>query len=98
VGILRQCPLVGLGVLGLLQLHLEALGAHLEAVHRLDGNLGRVRIVERDEAKALGQAGLLVDEHLGRDHIAEGQERGGQIRVGELLRQMVDEKVAALGS
>lgn len=79
------------GVLGLLQLDLEALGAHLESVHRLDGHLGRIRIVERNEAKALRQASLFVDEHLGGDDVAKGQERGGQVRVCKLLRQMVNE-------
>ena len=43
--------------------------------------------------EALGQVGLLVDEDLGGDDGAEGLEGGDQVRVGELLRQVVDEEV-----
>lgn len=67
-------------------------------MHRLDGGLRRGHVVERHEAEALGQVGLLVDEHLGGDHVAEGEERRRQVRVGELLRQVVDEQVATLGT
>lgn len=39
--------LVGLGcILGLLQLHLETLRAHLKAIHGLDGHLCRFRIIK----------------------------------------------------
>lgn len=87
--------LVRLGhVLGFLQLHLEPFRADLEAVHPLDRSIrGRGR-VKGHEAEALGQIRLLVDEHLGRDHVAERCERGGQVGVRELLRQVVDEQVA----
>lgn len=91
--------LVRLGdVLGLLQLHLEALRADLKAVHSLDGRIRRRGRVKGHEPKALGQIRLLVDEDLRGDHGAKGRERGGEILVGELLRQVVDEQVAAVGT
>lgn len=37
-----------------------------------------------------------IDEHLRANHIAERQEHLHQLGVAELLRQMVDEQVAAL--
>lgn len=79
-------------------MHFESLGADLEAVHRLDGGLSGRAVVERHESEALGQVGLLVDEHLGRHDVSERHEGRCEIRVGELLRQMVDEQVAALGA
>uniref|UniRef100_A0A1I8IP16 Anti_prolifrtn domain-containing protein n=1 Tax=Macrostomum lignano TaxID=282301 RepID=A0A1I8IP16_9PLAT len=89
---------VGPGLaLGPLELHLEPLGANLEAVHRLDGRGSRGRVVEADEAEALALVGGPVYVHLGRDHRAERGEHLGQFRVAELLRQVVDEQVAAVG-
>lgn len=79
-------------------MHFESLGADLEAVHRLNGGLSGRAVVERHEAEALGQVGLLVDEHLGRHHMSERHEGRREIRVGEFLRQMVDEQVAAFRS
>lgn len=65
---------------------LQPLGADLKTVHRLDGRVGRVRIVVGHEAEALGQVGLLIDEHLGRQDVAERQKCRREIRVNELLR------------
>lgn len=39
-----------------------------------------------------------VDENFATDDVAEGQEHLHQLRVSELLRQVVDEEVAALGA
>lgn len=39
-----------------------------------------------------------VHEDLGRDDVPKGQEHLQDLRVGELLRQVVDEDVAALGT
>lgn len=79
-------------------MHFQPLGADLETVHRLDGGLRRGNVVERHKAEALGQVGLLIDEHLGGHHVAEREERRRQIGIGELLRQVVDEQVATLGT
>lgn len=86
------------GLLRPLQLHLEPLGADLEAVHGGDRGLRRRGVLEGHEPEALGQVRLFVYEHLRGYHGAEGQEGGGQVDVGELLRQVVDEEVAALGT
>ena len=47
--------------------------------------MGRLVGGEGHKAKALGQVGLLVDEHLGGDDSAEGLERLAEVRVSELL-------------
>ena len=49
--------------------------------------MGRLVGGEGHKAKALGQVGLLVDEHLGGDNGAEGLERLAEVRVSELLRK-----------
>lgn len=46
--------------------------------------------------EALGEVGLLVDEDLGGDDVAEGAEGLCEVRVRELLRQVVDEQVGPL--
>ncbi len=48
--------------------------------------------------EALGQVGLLVDEDLGRDDAAEGIEGLEEVRIGELLREVVDEEVGPVGT
>lgn len=65
-------------------------------MHALDRGVRGGGRVKGDETETLGQIRLLVDEHLGRDHVAERCERGGQVRVRELLRQVVDEQIAAV--
>lgn len=77
-------------------MNFESFCTYLKAVHGLDGGLRRRRVVVRHEAEAFGQIGLLVYEYFGRNHVAEGQERGRQVRVRELLGQVIDEQVAAL--
>ncbi len=48
--------------------------------------------------EALALVGGAVDEDLGADDVAEGQEHLHELGVAELLRQVVDEEVAALGA
>ena len=48
--------------------------------------------------EALGQIGLLVDEDLGADDVAEGVEGLEEVGVAELLGQVVDEQVGAVGA
>ena len=48
--------------------------------------------------EALGQIGLLVDEDLGADDVAEGVEGLEEVGVAELLGQVVDEQVGAVGT
>ena len=86
INILHSQSLIWLGgIFWPLQLHLEPLGADLVAVHGLDGGVGRLVGGEGHKAKALGQVGLLVNEHLGGDDGAEGLERLAEVRVSELL-------------
>ena len=80
------------------QLNLQSLHPDLESVHRLDRRLGARRVVEADEAEALALVGGAVDEHLGADDVAEGEEHLHQLGVPKLLGQVVDEQVAALGA
>ena len=47
--------------------------------------------------EALALVGGPVDEDLGADDVAEGQEHLHQLGVAKLLREVVDEEVAALG-
>lgn len=67
----------------------------MEAVHGLYGGLGGGSVVVRDETETLGEVRLFVYEHFGRDHVAEREEGRRQICVCELLREMVNEQVAA---
>ena len=55
-------------------------------------------ILESKLTEALGEVGLLVDEHLGADDVAERVERLEEVRVAELLGQVVDEQVRAVGA
>ena len=48
--------------------------------------------------EALALVGGAVDVHLGGEHGAERYEHLRELRVAELLRQVVDEQVAALGA
>lgn len=76
-------------------MNFESLCTYLEAVHGLYGGLRGRRVVVGHEPEALGEVGLFVYEHFGRDHVAERQERGREVGVCELLRQVVYEQVAA---
>ena len=46
--------------------------------------------------EALALVGGSIDEHLGGDDVSERQEHLHQLSVAELLRQVVDEEIAAL--
>ena len=46
--------------------------------------------------EALALIGRAVDVDLGADDVAKGQEHLGELSVSELLREVVDEKVAPL--
>ena len=58
----------------------------------------KARKIKRHKAKTLGQIRLLVNKHFGGDHTAKWQKSRGEVCVGELLRQVVNEQVAAFGS
>ena len=78
--------------------YLESLHSDLESVHGPDGCLCTGRIIKADEAEALALVGGPVNEHLGADHVPEGQEHLHQLSVPKLLGQVVDEQVAPLRS
>ena len=48
--------------------------------------------------EALALVGGSINEHLGGDHISERKEHLHQLSIAKLLRQVVDEEVAAFGS
>jgi len=48
--------------------------------------------------EAFALIGRSVDEDLGADDVAEGQEHLHQFRVPELLGQVVDEEIAPFGT
>ena len=96
-GWFQQFDLIGAAsVLGSLELNLQPLHSDLEAIHGLDGGLGTRLVVETDEAEALALVGGPVYEDLAADDVAEGEEHLHQLRVSKLLRQMVNEEVAAI--
>lgn len=70
---------------GPFQLYFQPFGPDLEPVHRRDGVLGRLDVIERHKAETLGQVRLLVYEHLGGYDGAEREECRRQIGVGEFL-------------
>ena len=86
------------GVLRPLQLHLQSLGSDLEPVHGLDGTLGRERVVKADKPEALAEVCVLVNEDFGADDAAEGLEHLNEVRVLHVIREVVYEEVAALGT
>ena len=48
--------------------------------------------------KALAEVGLLVDEDLCGDNVTEGHEHLHEVLVAELLGEVVDEQVGAVGA
>ena len=95
----QPTPLVRLRrVLWPFQLNLQSLHPNLEPVHSLDCRLGTCRVVEADKSEALALVGRPVDEHLRADDVAKGEEHLHELGVAELLGQVVDEEVAALGA
>lgn len=65
---------------------------------RVRASLSRVRPVLRGLTEALALVGGAVNEYLGADDVTEGKEHLHQLRVAELLRQVVNEEVATLGA
>jgi hypothetical protein len=93
------CHLVRtIGILRPFELDLEPLHSNLEAVHGPDGRLGAGGIVKADKAKAFALVGGPVNEDLGADDVAKGEEHLHELRVSELLGQVVDEQVAPFRS
>lgn len=78
-----------------LMLHLEALVANLVTIHLLNGTLGGVRRVIRDEAESLGFARVPIDINLGRYDIPKRSKGRDQIWIGQIVREMIDEKVGS---
>mmetsp|Transcript_9697 Transcript_9697/g.36393 ORF Transcript_9697/g.36393 Transcript_9697/m.36393 type:complete len:496 (+) Transcript_9697:120-1607(+) len=76
-----------------LVLHLEALRADLEAVHPRDRPLGRLGAVIAHEAEALRFSRFLVHVDLGADHVATGREDRREVRVGHVVRQVVNKEI-----
>lgn len=64
-----------------LVLNLEALGSDLVAVHLLDGTLGSVWRVVRDEPKTLGLAGVPIDVYLGRYDMPKRSKGFDEVRI-----------------
>ena len=83
---------------GLLQLNLETFRPHLKPVHGLDGTLGGYRVVKRDKPETFAEIGDFVDEDLGADDGAKGGKHLHKVRVRHIVREVVDEEVAAIGT
>mmetsp|Transcript_19478 Transcript_19478/g.44621 ORF Transcript_19478/g.44621 Transcript_19478/m.44621 type:complete len:510 (-) Transcript_19478:835-2364(-) len=81
-----------------LVLDLEPLVPDLEAVHLLDGELGRHDRVVGDEAESLRLARVAVDVDLGADDVPEGVEGRGEVGVGQVDGEVVDEQVGTGGT
>jgi len=95
LGLTAERRLVGFGgIPGLLELDLEPLHADLEAVHGPDGGLGAGGIVKADKAKAFALVGGAINEDLGADDGAKGEEHLHELGIAKLLGQVVDEQVA----
>ena len=60
-----------ISVLSPLQLHFQPLCSDLEAIHGLDGALGRQWVVVADETKAFTEASVFVYEDFGTDDTAK---------------------------
>lgn len=88
----------GATVVDALVLDLETLGANLEAIHLLDGLLGRDDGVVADKAKALGLAGGTVDIDLGGNYGTKRIKGSGEVGVIEVVGQMIDEQVGTGGT
>jgi len=79
-------------------LNLEALAPNLEAVHLLDGTLRGDDAIVGNKSESLGLTRMAIDVDLSRDDIAKLIEEGGKIGVGQVVREVVDEKVGARGA
>ena len=80
------------------QLNLESFHPDLEAIHGLYCRLGTGLVVETNEPKALALVGGTVNEDLAADDISKGEKHLHQLRISELLWQMVDKQIATLRS
>ena len=79
-------------------MNFKSFHSNLESIHGLNGRLCTGGVVETDEPKALALVGGPVNEDLGADDIPEGKEHLHELGVPELLGQVVDEQITALGS
>lgn len=70
----------------------------MEAVHGLDSTLGRQRVVETNEAEALAEVGVLVNEDLGANDTTEWLEHLDKVSVLYVVREMVDKEITSLGT
>lgn len=86
------------GVFGAFELNLQTFSAYLEAMHRLNCRGGRIDVIKRHKAKTLGKVRLLINKHFRGDHTAEGQESRGEVRVSELLWQVINKQIATFRS
>ena len=87
-----------ISVLSPLQLHFQPLSTDLEAIHGLDGALSRQWVVVADETKAFTEASVFVYKDFGTDDTAKRLEHLDQVHVLHVVREVVDEQVAPLGT
>lgn len=78
-----------------LKLHLKSLHADLKSIHRLNGSVCAGWVIKADEAKTLALVSGSINVDFGTEYIAEWQEHLSQLSIAKLLRQVVDEEVAA---
>ena len=71
---------------------------NLESIHGLDGRLCTGGVIKTDESEAFALVGGSVYEDFGADDVPEGEEHLHELGVPELLGQVVDEQITALGS
>jgi len=83
-------------VLWFLQLHLKSLNSNLEAIHCRDSSLGAAGIIKTYKPKTLALVCSSINKDLGTDDISEWKEHLHELGVTELLREMIDEEVAAV--
>ena len=88
---LAHSPVRLIGILRSFQLHLEALGANLEPIHRLDCALRRQSIVVANKPKTFAEARHFIDEDFCTDDIAKWRKHLNEVRVGDIIWEMIDE-------
>ena len=88
---LAHSPVRFIGILWSFQLHLEALGANLEAIHRLDCALCRQSVVVAHKPKTFAEACHFIDKDLRTDDIAKRCKHLNEVRVGDIIWEMIDE-------
>ena len=77
-------------------MHFEAFRADLKAVHTRNRLHRGQLVIEAHKSEALAQLRVPIDEHFARQYVTERTEGRVETQIAELLRKMINKKIAVL--